>query len=199
MTLQDITSELIEHLHNSKIPQGCDLSDLGNEIGILIGQYTDKYKLGYELESLLAGIKHGVSLTDGTHKGETVKTSHEYLENHFVQSLYTINGHDYKVSEIADWAKKNLRLVTLKISDIQSKYIDSKFLFTDVDENEDWYKRSMDSNLSFPILVLENPDGKWEIIDGNHRVWKAWKTGMNAINSYLVKATDLNPPESNTK
>ena len=49
----------------------------------------------------------------------------------------------------------------------------------------------MDSNLSFPILVLERPDGKWEIIDGNHRVWKAWKSGMNAINSYLIDSNSL--------
>jgi hypothetical protein len=67
MTLQDITSELIEHLQKSRIPQGCDLGDLGNEIGILIGKYTDKDKIGYELDSFIAGIKHGVSLTKGTH------------------------------------------------------------------------------------------------------------------------------------
>jgi hypothetical protein len=121
-----------------------------------------------------------------------MKTFHEYLlENHFDQSLYTINGKNYKVSEIAAWAKKNLRLVALKISDIQSKYIDSKNLFIDVEEGSEWYKRSMDSNLSFPILVLENPDGKWEIIDGNHRVWKAWKSGMNTINSYLIDSNSL--------
>jgi hypothetical protein len=67
MTPKDIASELIEHLQKSSIPQGSDLGDLGNEIGILVGKYTDKNKLGYELESFIAGIKHGVSLTKGTH------------------------------------------------------------------------------------------------------------------------------------
>jgi len=63
MTIQDITSELIEHLQKSRIPQGSDLADLGNEIGILVGKYTQ----GDDLDSFIAGIRHGVSLTDGTH------------------------------------------------------------------------------------------------------------------------------------
>ena len=120
-----------------------------------------------------------------------MKTFHEYLlENHFDQSLYTINGKNYKVSEIADWAKKNLRPVALNISDIQRRYIDAKDLFIDVEEG-DWVDRSMNSNLSFPILVLDRPDGKLEIIDGNHRVWKAWKSKMNTINAYLINPNSL--------
>jgi hypothetical protein len=67
MTPQDIASELVEHLQKSRIPQGSDLADLGNEIGVLVGKYTDRNKLGYELESFIAGIRHGVSLADGTH------------------------------------------------------------------------------------------------------------------------------------
>ena len=68
MTLQDITSDLIQHLQQTtKLPAGCDLSDLGNEIGIAIGEHINKDKMGYELDSFIAGIKHGVSLVDGTH------------------------------------------------------------------------------------------------------------------------------------
>ena len=120
-----------------------------------------------------------------------MKTFHEYLlENHFDQSFYTINGQNYKVSQIADWAKKNLQPVALKISDFQSKYIDAKDLFIDVEEG-DWVDRSMNSNLSFPILVLDRPDGKWEIIDGNHRLWKAWKSGMKTINAYLIDSNNM--------
>jgi len=123
-----------------------------------------------------------------------LKTFHEYLlENHFDQSLYTINGKNYKVSEIADYAKQNLRPVALNISDIQNKYIDSKNLFIDVEKNSEWRKRCENANLSFPILVLERPDGKWEIIDGNHRVWKAWKLeGMKTINAYMINSNSLN-------
>lgn len=46
-----------------------DLSDIGNEIGIVIGKAIEKYKgeLGWELEDFINGVKHGVSLVDGTH------------------------------------------------------------------------------------------------------------------------------------
>jgi hypothetical protein len=68
MTLQDITSDLIEHLQKStKLPPGCDLSDLGNEIGISIGKHINEAKIGYEMDSFIAGIKHGISLADGSH------------------------------------------------------------------------------------------------------------------------------------
>ena len=56
-----------------------------------------------------------------------MKTFQEYLlENHFDQSLYTINGKNYKVSEIADWSKQNLRPVALNISDIQKFLLSRK-------------------------------------------------------------------------
>lgn len=43
-----------------------DLSDFGNIIGFAIGEHIDS-DLGYELESFISGLKHGISLRDGTH------------------------------------------------------------------------------------------------------------------------------------
>jgi hypothetical protein len=44
-----------------------DLSDVGNSIGIAIGKYISKDELGFEYDDLIDGIKHGISLIDGTH------------------------------------------------------------------------------------------------------------------------------------
>lgn len=63
----EIVQLIIQHLKHTKLRNGCDLSDVGNEIGIALGRVVDKNKIGYEIESLIAGIKHGVSLIDGTH------------------------------------------------------------------------------------------------------------------------------------
>jgi hypothetical protein len=41
-----------------------DLSDVGNEIGIVIAKYFDEENT---IEDFIMGLKHGVSLTDGTH------------------------------------------------------------------------------------------------------------------------------------
>jgi len=44
-----------------------DLSDLGNEIGIVVGKYFKKKKMGYQKSSFVSGLNHGFSLADGTH------------------------------------------------------------------------------------------------------------------------------------
>jgi len=47
-----------------KINYHGDLSDIGNEIGIVIAKYFDEDN---SIEDFIMGVKHGVSLTDGTH------------------------------------------------------------------------------------------------------------------------------------
>ena len=53
-------------LKNSMITYTGDLSDCGNEIGIIVGE---RYKNMTEDETsnFISGIKHGISLTNGTH------------------------------------------------------------------------------------------------------------------------------------
>lgn len=63
----DIVQELVESLNHSSIKTGCDMSDIGNEIGLALGKYISKDKIGFELDSLISGIRHGISLVDGTH------------------------------------------------------------------------------------------------------------------------------------
>ncbi len=41
-----------------------DLSDVGNEIGIVLGNYIENEQ---EFKYLVQGIRHGISLTNGTH------------------------------------------------------------------------------------------------------------------------------------
>ena len=43
-----------------------DLSDCGNEIGYMVGK-TYKDMTQDEIEDFITGIRHGISLTNGTH------------------------------------------------------------------------------------------------------------------------------------
>ena len=45
----------------------CDVGDIGNIIGIAVGKYLDKNDIGYDKDDFMFGIKHGISLVDGTH------------------------------------------------------------------------------------------------------------------------------------
>lgn len=64
--MNEIIQKIIQQLNDVKYTNG-DISDIGNEIGIAIGDYIDENKLGYELDSFFHGVKHGISLKKGTH------------------------------------------------------------------------------------------------------------------------------------
>jgi hypothetical protein len=63
--LESIFKDLIDGLQAPKSQVG-DLGDVGNEVGIILAKYISK-EIGFDQESLIAGIKHGISLVKGTH------------------------------------------------------------------------------------------------------------------------------------
>jgi hypothetical protein len=66
----EINESIVEQLEdaNDNYPKNMgDLSDVGNEIGIVIAKYFDDEDTGFDKESFISGLNHGISLTDGTH------------------------------------------------------------------------------------------------------------------------------------
>ena len=68
---QEITDRLIEKITDEKVKLFAvsgmaDLSDVGNIIGIAIAPYFSE-EIGFDKNSFIEGIKHGISLIDGTH------------------------------------------------------------------------------------------------------------------------------------
>ena len=59
---QDVINQLQDIGYDTT---SCDLSDLGNEIGIVIGRHIDNYEC--DIDSFIDGVRHGISLIDGTH------------------------------------------------------------------------------------------------------------------------------------
>jgi len=57
-----VRTEIRDQLNN--INYRGDLSDLGNEIGIVLGKFITTTD---ELKDFINGINHGISLTKGTH------------------------------------------------------------------------------------------------------------------------------------
>lgn len=52
--------------HKNEINYVGDISDLGNEIGFIVGRvYSNMTQ--EEINDFVTGLKHGVSLTNGTH------------------------------------------------------------------------------------------------------------------------------------
>jgi hypothetical protein len=60
---EKITKALVISLANITYKNG-DISDLGNEVGLAIGEHLSTEE---ELKDFISGLKHGISLKNGTH------------------------------------------------------------------------------------------------------------------------------------
>lgn len=61
-TLKLIASKLDSVPYNNG-----DISDIGNEVGIAVGSILSNFS-EEEINDFISGFRHGVSLTNGTHK-----------------------------------------------------------------------------------------------------------------------------------
>lgn len=61
-----ICLELSKSLSNIEYDNG-DITDIGNEIGYILGKYISEDSWGWKKNDLLLGIDHGISLANGTH------------------------------------------------------------------------------------------------------------------------------------
>jgi hypothetical protein len=60
-----IMKDISVKLHTMPYDNG-DISDIGNEIGLAVGYHIENMTQE-EINDLISGIRHGISLTNGTH------------------------------------------------------------------------------------------------------------------------------------
>ena len=64
---KEIAEELIESIEGTlelDAYNSADLSDIGNEVGLVIGKYISEKRMGYEYSSFIHGINHGIELNE---------------------------------------------------------------------------------------------------------------------------------------
>lgn len=66
MDFKQTINNISDHLKNLSYTNG-DISDIGNEVGYSIGMSLENMTED-EIETFISGFRHGVSLTNGTHK-----------------------------------------------------------------------------------------------------------------------------------
>ena len=65
--LLEIKNNLETFFRNSiKNSVNFDLGDIGNEVGFAVAKHFSG-EMGFDKESFMSGIRHGISLVDGTH------------------------------------------------------------------------------------------------------------------------------------
>jgi hypothetical protein len=58
--------EIAERISNLPYENG-DVSDIGNEIGMVLGKYIAENSFGWEEDDFISGLNHGISIANGTH------------------------------------------------------------------------------------------------------------------------------------
>lgn len=97
-----------------------DLSDVGNTIGTVIAMYFDDKELGFEKNDFISGIKHGISLIDGTHDTHNtldvlnIKKGIEHLAKGYIYVPYILQTTTEGPSkEYSDFRKEYKRMHSL--------------------------------------------------------------------------------------
>jgi len=62
--MQDrLLKTIIEYRDN-----GClDLGDIGDDVGVVLGEFISRDSLGWDVDDFVWGVYHGISKIDGTH------------------------------------------------------------------------------------------------------------------------------------
>ena len=65
LDFKEVLGIIVKQLNDVEYDHG-DLSDIGNEVGYIIGKLIDDMN-DEDIQTFITGFKHGVSLTNGTH------------------------------------------------------------------------------------------------------------------------------------
>ena len=104
----------------------------------------------------------------------------------------------WKVGDIYDYAKNITYPTPLNVKALSDNNLEERPWETTSDANEkDFITRALDSNLDYPIIVVNYPDGLF-IADGVHRLWKARELGYDTIMGFVIDSEALeNLPHKN--
>ena len=107
--------------------------------------------------------------------------------------IFSDDTGEYLIGDILSYVKQaKLPLTNFKVEDLVEINLASSPEETgdQVPGSAEFVKRAERSDLSYPIIVIEYPDGRF-IADGVHRLWKAFKTEQQYIKGYLVTSDEL--------
>ena len=106
--------------------------------------------------------------------------------------IFTDSSGAYKVIDISNYVKEHSSLVDFNVAKLaEVAFQPSKEeSYDETPGSPKFVERAMESDLSFPIIVIRYPDEDF-IADGNHRLWKANSLGHRTIKGYLLSEEDL--------
>lgn len=112
--------------------------------------------------------------------------------NAFEQQIYSDDRGQWKAEEIVKFAEENSDLIWFSVDKLgEIAFMKSEGEeFDEVPGSPEFIERAMQTDLSYPIVVVIYNDGAF-IADGNHRLWKAQAEGQKLIKGYLLTKEHL--------
>ena len=89
------------------------------------------------------------------------------------------------VGDLYDYASNRYDLQQIPVSELEENNLDDGGQTTSEESEESYVTRAMESNLDYPIIVVNYPDGPW-IADGTHRAWKARELGVPYLMGWIL-------------
>jgi hypothetical protein len=89
------------------------------------------------------------------------------------------------VGDLYDYAANRYDLQQIPVRDLAENNLDDGGQTTSDESEEAYVSRAMESNLDYPIIVVNYPDGLW-IADGTHRTWKARELGVPYLQGWIL-------------
>lgn len=131
---------------------------------------------------------HGIDWRNSLAIAEQKRRQLNEIEGQTFGTEHNGRNKEWWVEDIVEYIKNN---------NIKSQILDiSSLEMSDADEeygSEDFIKRVNKADLKYPIIVVKDEkEDKYSIVDGMHRVYKAQSQGLDKINAYILTYDDLN-------
>ncbi len=114
-----------------------------------------------------------------------------FLESVFYGQVYDLHGFGFDVPKLTQWCADHLIVRDIPLSALTMSRSDEK-------HGSEEFKQHVAAvdHKTFPIVTLRRKEGNIQIVDGNHRAWKAADMGENTIQGYIIPDEEMLPYEA---
>ncbi len=114
-----------------------------------------------------------------------------FLESVFYGQVYDLHGFGFDVPKLTQWCAEHLIERDIPLMALTMSHSDEKHGSEAIKQDA----KAIDQK-TFPIVTIRRKEGNIQIVDGNHRAWKAADAGEATIRGYIIPDEEMLPYEA---
>lgn len=95
------------------------------------------------------------------------------------------DGVAYNILRLVEWASRNCTLESINLERLRHEFRTGRQRSDEPDGSPEFVARAMIAE-DFPIVVQKAKTGRLWVMDGRHRLWKAFHKKQRAIKGYVI-------------